>query len=381
MKVMIAVTHLLGTGHLSRAIALGKGFLAEGCEVWIVSGGVAVPHLMAKGIKIVQLPALKVLGGDFSNVLGVDDQPRDEALTAARIEAQNAALAEIAPDVLITELFPLGRRTLRHEYLALLEQAHAMVRPPLVLASVRDILAAPSKPERAMQSVDWLTQFYDAVLVHASPAFVSLEQSWPVTDAMAGMLRYTGFVAPALPEAAESGDGLGEILVTAGGGAVGNALFETALGAAQKMADQKWRFLVGGDTKDARIAALKAQADGLPVVIEPTRPDFREMLQRVRLLVAQCGYNTALDVLAAGKPAVFVPYEEGGETEQLTRAEALLRIGPYTIVREGSLTHDNLFLAATQALSDQRKPDRSKLSLDGAAEAARIAMRMVHERV
>ena len=30
MKVMIAVTHLLGTGHLARALTLGRAFAAQG---------------------------------------------------------------------------------------------------------------------------------------------------------------------------------------------------------------------------------------------------------------------------------------------------------------------------------------------------------------
>ena len=30
MKVMIVVTHLLGTGHLSRALTLGRAFVADG---------------------------------------------------------------------------------------------------------------------------------------------------------------------------------------------------------------------------------------------------------------------------------------------------------------------------------------------------------------
>lgn len=380
MKAMIAVTHLLGTGHLSRAIALGHGMRAEGFDVQIVSGGMAVGHLDSEGLSLVQLPPLKVLGGDFATLLTPEGRHRDEGITKARIAAQAQAFTDFAPHILITELFPLGRRSLRAEYLSLLQTAQAAPNRPKVLASVRDILAAPSKPARAAQSIEILRNFYDGVLVHASPAFVSLEQSWPVTPEMQKMLLYTGYVAADLPHATPDGDGADEILVTAGGGAVGDALFEAALEAAANFGGRKWRFLVGGDTRDARIAKLRLRAVGLPVVIEPTRPDFREMLQRAALVVAQCGYNTALDVLAAAKPAVFVPYEEGGETEQLTRAEALLRIGPYTIVREQDLTADNLRLATAQAMSSQKTPDLSLLSLDGARETGRIARKLVEAR-
>ncbi len=373
MKVMIAVTHLLGTGHLVRMIALGRGFLAQGDEVMIVSGGVPVPYLDHDGIDLVQLPPVKTVGGDFKNLKNADGQPRTAADTAARIEMQNGAFATFAPDVLITELFPFGRRTVREEYLSLLEAARAAQKRPLILASVRDILEPPTKEGRAEQSNAWAEALYDGVLVHSSQEFMPLEKSWPMSETLRETLHYTGFVSPPLPVVEAEGAGAGEILVTAGGGSVGSDLFGMALKAAGLMPGAfHWRLLIGGEDKAARIEAFRAAADGLPVTVEATRADFRELLQRASLLVSQCGYNTALDVLSAEKPAVFVPFEVGGETEQLNRAEALLRVGPYTIVREENLTAENLVLAVSQALSSRKSPDRSLISLDGGDRTAGI---------
>ena len=43
MRVLIAVTHLLGAGHLTRAAAIARAFARAGHEVALVSGGTKTP--------------------------------------------------------------------------------------------------------------------------------------------------------------------------------------------------------------------------------------------------------------------------------------------------------------------------------------------------
>ena len=69
MKVLIAVTHLLGTGHLARALTLAKAFVREGHDVVVLSGGRPAPHLDAEGVAVVQLPPLASDGVDFTKLL------------------------------------------------------------------------------------------------------------------------------------------------------------------------------------------------------------------------------------------------------------------------------------------------------------------------
>ena len=58
------------------------------------------------------------------------------------------------------------------------------------------------------------------------------------------------------------------------------------------------------------------------------------MLYHAAASVSLCGYNTALDVLQSGVPAVLVPFDNGGEVEQSLRAEAL---APQELVADLSL--------------------------------------------
>lgn len=379
MKLMIVVTHLLGTGHLSRALALAEAFAGRGWSVDVVSGGRPAPHLDTGGATLHQLPPLASDGADFATLLTADGHPADAGTFAARRAMLTGLLDSLRPDVLITELFPFGRRALAAEFDDLLERARSLPAPPLTLASVRDILAPPSKPARVAETERRLLGFYDGVLVHSDPAVVPLEDSWPLTPAMRPLLRYTGFVVPP-PAVGDGGtDGQGEILVTAGGGPVGRPVFEAAaLCAASAALPQRWRLLVAKG--DAALAdRLRAMAPPDHLLVEPVRPDFRALLGRAAASVGRCGYNTALDCLTAGVPSVFCPFEDGKEVEQTIRAAILARRPGIAMLREAALTPDSL-ASALQSVLAVRIPPLDPASLAGAARSVEIVEAMLAEK-
>lgn len=374
MKVLFFVTHLLGTGHLARTMVLARALHLEGHAATVVSGGMPAPHLGKDGVSLVQLEPLRSDGVNFTRLLDAAGEVATPDLFAQRERDALAALHDIAPDVVVTELFPFGRRVLRAEFTAILRAAQCMETPPLICASIRDILAPPSKPEKATATENLISAFYDAVLVHADPAVTPLDISWPVTPALAEKLQYTGFVAP--PPASENRTSrrAGSVLVTAGGGSVGMDLFHTALAAAEQTHDLNWRVLVGGEDAQARISALRATAPP-NVTIETVRSDFREMLYHTNASVSMCGYNTALDILQSGCPAVFVPFDAGGETEQRTRATALAHLDGIDIVLNEALNAEQLVTALRSVMAAKER-SYIRSGMDGAAETSSLLERL-----
>ena len=276
MKVMIVVTHLLGTGHLARATTLALAYKTAGHSPYVVSGGVPA-HLLANAdIPLIQLPPVRSDGVDFSRLLDADGLAASATYLAKRQNDLRGTLEQVAPDILITELFPFGRRILRDEFRSVLTAARQMPQHPRIYASIRDILAPPSKPKKAQFADDMIAQFYDGVLVHSDPALAPLEVSWPVSDRLRPKLRYTGFVTrpPARPH--PDGTGRGEVIVSAGGGDVGMPIYKTALAAAAQ-SERPFRLLVGGAEAQARIEALRHDAPE-NVMIEAAQSDFRQML-------------------------------------------------------------------------------------------------------
>lgn len=371
MKICIVVTHLLGTGHLARALTLARAYSAQGHAAIVISGGMTAPQLNSDGIELVQLPAVRSDGVNFARLLDATGAQAGAAHFAARTAMLIEALTAQQPDVLITELFPFGRRNLKAEFIALLEAAHGLPNRPLICASIRDILAPPSKPDKATLADDLIARFYDAVLVHSDADVTPLALSWPVSDALATKLHYTGFVAP--PAAAPHPErlGEGEIIVSAGGGDVGAHVFDTALTAARQDPQMRaWRLLLGGQDAAARSAALMQDAPA-NVTIEPARPEFRQMLYHARASVSLCGYNTALDVLQSGVPALFIPFDAGSEVEQGLRADALAQMDAITVLRNAELTAQTL-LASVNDLQGAAPRPRRTAGFDGAAQTVRI---------
>ncbi|WP_018263305.1 glycosyltransferase [Methylobacterium sp. WSM2598] len=376
-RLLVAVTHLLGAGHLTRAAALARAFAAAGHRVTLVSGGMpaALPRL--DGIRLVQLPPLRIAGTAFTRLLEPDGTPVAPGTLAARRAALLAALDEAAPDAVITELYPFGRRVLAAEFDALVEAARARRPRPLLLASVRDILAPPSRPERAAATRARLAA-YDAVLVHGDPNLLPLDASWPVEDALRPLLRYTGYVDEAPGEGLPAGTARSGIVVSGGSSAAGLPLQRAALGAARRLPDLPWRVLVGRAVPEAAFAALR---DAAPpnAIVERARTDFRALLASAALSVSQAGYNTVLDLLRGGCPALLVPFEAGGETEQRLRAETLAARGLARVLPEAELGPEALAasVAAMLAPSPDPAPPRAAFALDGAAQTVALVEAML----
>ena len=217
------------------------------------------------------------------------------------------------------------------------------------------------------------------MLVHGDSAFIPLETSFPAASQIADRLVYTGYVGAAPPtgaDRAKNSVGGGEVLVSAGGGAVGGALLATALEARRRgcLADLEWRLLAGPNLPQAEFAAL---AERLPagVVLERYRTDFLALLRSCRVSISQAGYNTVLDILAARAAAVVVPFAAGRETEQQLRAERLAAKGVLEMVDERDLSPGRLAEAIERAII--APPAALSVDTGGASRTARLLAAMI----
>lgn len=360
--ILIAVTHLLGIGHLVRARQLARALAEAGHEVTIASGGMPDGKAVA-GYRFVQLPPVRTEGTDFRNLLDERGEVATPDRLAARREQLVALARDIQPDIVITEHFPFGRRQLAGEFLALIAAAREANRRALVLASIRDVLVAPQRPERLAETAERVATLFDAVLVHGDPRVLPLEASWPVTPEIAGKLVYTGYLAEhrALPRA--SAGSSETILVSGGGSAAALPLFEAALAAARLLPERAFHFLIGRGVAEADFTKLRQSAPA-NARLERARPDFPALLAACALSISQAGYNTVLDLLQAGRPALLVPFDAGNETEQGLRALALERAGLAQVV---TLDEGPQALAvAIEAAQARGVPPAAKVDLNGA---------------
>ena len=377
LRVLVAVTHLLGVGHLTRAAALARAFARAGHETVLVSGGIPTPLVRTDGVEVVQLPPVRTMGTDFRTLLDESGRPA----TPSRLEARRDLLASLVeerrPHAVLTELFPFGRRALAGEFMTLVEQAKAARSDTLILASVRDILVAPAKPERIAATHGILRTFYDAVLVHGDADLVPLDASWPMDANTRALLRYTGYVDDGAPMDRASHPEETEIVVSGGGSAASLPLYRAAAAAAELVPEKPWRILVGSGVAEAEFADLRRAAAN--VTVERARPDFRALLASAAVSVSQAGYNTAVDVLRAGVRAVFVPFEQGNETEQRLRAERLAALGIADVIAEADLSPGSL-AQSVQAMLRRPRPLPPTIALDGAERSVAVVHELAAKR-
>jgi predicted glycosyltransferase len=381
-RVLIHVQHLLGIGHLQRAAAIAGALQARGAKVVLATGGVPVPQvesaLEARGVTLVHLASARSADARFSALLDERGNAVDDAWKARRRDALLQLFAETAPDALITEMYTFGRRLFRFELTPLLEAASSRAAPPLVACSVRDILVTKEKPGRAEAMAETARRFYDLVLVHSDPDLVPFAATFPPAAQIQDLIRYTGYVTEAETGAAPADRSEGEILISAGGGAVGQPLLKAAL-AARALSFERarpWRLITGGNLPRDAFERLQQEAQGF--VVERFRTDFRALLARCRVSVSQGGYNTVLEILASRTPAVIVPFAEGDESEQTDRARLLHEKGLLRLLPAAAL--DPMRLAEEIDRAAVMAIPSFTINLDGARQSAALILDALAKR-
>lgn len=349
-RVFFYVQHLLGIGHLRRAATLARAMAAGGFDVLLVSGGAPIDGLALGGVRFHQLPPLRAANAGLKDLVQLDGTPLDDAFRAERARQLVDLFETERPDVLMTEQFPFGRTQLRFELIPLLEAAQDLPSAPWIVSSVRDVVRRTASSARVDETVATFAPF-DALLIHADPALVRFEESFAAWDDVKARALYTGYVADFDPARLLRGEiGKGEVIVSAGGGAVGAPLLRAAIAARPltPLADRRWRLLVGANMPADEQAAL-GEAAGDGIVVEPARDDFATLLRNSALSISQAGYNTVVETLCHADRAVLVPFGTARETEQADRARLLAERGMVAAVLPDDLSPTTLAAAVTTA--------------------------------
>ncbi len=128
------------------------------------------------------------------------------------------------------------------------------------------------------------------------------------------------------------------------------------------------------DYNDAQAAYL---ASGGSAEVYPFIDDMPGTFARSDLLVCRSGASTAAEIMAAGKPAIFVPFPRAADDHQKRNAETLERAGAALMVEETNLTRDRLVQAVTSLLNDKAR--REKMSCAARSLAHPDAARTIAE--
>jgi len=370
MKILIYCQHVLGIGHLFRTLEIARAMTAH--QVILLLGGPPVAVPLPDHVRVVQLPSLE-MDEEFSSL-----RPVDHTTPLADVQEQRKTMllevvADFRPDVLIVELFPFGRNGFSFELLPLLEAIRSGSLPACrVVCSVRDILVEKKDQQKfEARVVDRLNRFFDAVLVHGDPAVITLDATFTRVKDIAPPVVYTGYVCQRaeseegkkLRRSLELQDGQKLIVASAGSGSVGQRLLSAAIRATAHLPFPcRLQVFTGPYLDSAGFEKLRREAPS-GIKVERFTDRFPTWLAAADLSISMGGYNTTMNVIASGVPALVFPF--GQNREQRLRGERIVPLAVLDLLDGKDLEPTALAGKISNLIGRTRK--QVAIRLDGAS--------------
>lgn len=381
-KIMFYCQPVLGMGHLVRSLEIVRGL--RDFDVCFINGGAAIARSDLPGhVTLINLPPMQS-DPEFKSIGSIDPMADPERIKTQRKNLLLEAFAQIQPDILLIELFPFGRLKFDFELIPLLEAAGNAGRQVRVVCSLRDILVA-KRDQQAFDNfvIETINRYFDLILVHADPSFQALEETFPRAHELRCRVEYTGYVAQPLPneEAPVEPGEQKKIVVSIGGGRVGIELLECAAEAGlliQAEIPHRMLILTGPYLPESDFLRLKTRYAGDDRIrIERYTSRFVELLRSAALSVSMAGYNTCMNIIVSGVPAVVYPFTGNNNREQTIRANKLKALGIVEVIGGDILTPGHLAAMMKEALSRPKPRGRElRLDLRGVEKTARLLHRL-----
>ncbi len=376
MKVSFYCQHVLGIGHFHRSLELCKAIAATH-QVTLIVGGPPVA-VDSPAITVLRLPGLE-MDEAFQNLVPCHPGLPLEEVNSRRRDLLFAHLRDERPDIFITELYPFGRKAFRFELDPLLAGIRDGSLPHcFCCCSVRDILVEKTtgREKFELRAVQTLNTFFDGILVHADPEIISLGETFGHVADILVPLRYTGFVAKR--GAGGGGERIRQqlhlgasdklIVASIGGGNVGSELLLSTIRAFALLPwpDAHLQVFTGPYCDDLSYRLL-ADYGRNNIRVERFTDRFPEWLEAADLSISMAGYNTCMNLLQAGIPALVHPYKQN--REQRLRAERLGKKAPIAVLDELHFTPDRLADRMCRQLSCPKA--KTAVNLNGALTTVR----------
>lgn len=384
MRIIHYCQHVLGVGHFFRSLEIARALAGDAVD--LVSGGPEVRAPLPSHVSLFRLPGL-MMRDDFSGLFPLEPGRSLEEVKTERAVLLADHIRAVSPDLLLVELFPFGRNQFSFELLPLLADIRTgRYGPVKVACSLRDILVEKRDSAKyEARVVQRLNEHFNLLAVHADPTLLWLEETFGSLDQVRIPVRYTGFVTPRPEPGAGAAlrrelglDGHKLIVASAGGGKVGGRLLFSTLQAFARLKLPDVRLLIfsGPYMDDAKYRELDELAASVPgVTLRRFTERFLDYLDAADLSVSQAGYNTAMNVLAAGVPALAWPFAQNHE--QLLRAERLERLGALSVLTDADLAPERLAERMAEAMDKGRRAGPPPVRIDGAACTAELLRELV----
>lgn len=160
------------------------------------------------------------------------------------------------------------------------------------------------------------------------------------------------------------------IVASIGGGSVGEELLRATADAASLLPDSSSMHfhLFTGPYSDPQLFNELQNKNDDRITVHDFAPNFPDWLAGADLSISMAGYNTCMNLLAAGTPALLYPFAQNHE--QRLRTSAFSATSPFTLLEPEDLTPVRLAKQIEKTLCLPKQ--QSKANLHGAATTAAL---------
>jgi predicted glycosyltransferase len=323
----------LGLGHIRRSLLIAQAISQSRlCATTLIIAGAREAGVFpwAPGIDCLTLPSIQK--GDDGHYRSRRLQLPLPELVTARARILQSALEAFAPDVLIVDTESRGAfRELEPALSSLRMQGRTYC--VLGLRDVRDEPAVVRREWEKASHESAIRDYYDQVWVYGDRKVFDVVQEYGLPAAVAAKLHYTGFLdqSARLDFVRPGDDGprvlatlpQGRLILCTVGGGQDGARLARAFVQTELPSDAFGLVLVGPQmAADVLDELRESSARSGRVRVLRFLPEPAPLLARADRLVSMGGYNSTLEAISFGKPALIVPRVRP-RLEQWIRADRL----------------------------------------------------------
>lgn len=366
LRVLLYSHDSVGLGHLRRNLAIASEIAATfpNSSIMIVTGSpCATQFQLPANTDLVKIPSIsKDKQGEYIT-LNLSGSLKETLRFRSRMILE--AFRSFEPGLIIMDHQLTG---LKGEALDMLREAKE--KGVITIYGSRDVKDDPEVVKRNWDTPEnrWaLNEGYDRVCIYGVPEVFDPRVAYaPYLDKVKHV-DFTGYIVPAVKKVAKNPvpRRRKKVLVTFGGGSDGvhrAELYVQALATAPAYWDSHIITgpLMGADIKRRiRQQAKKLQPIG-SVKVQRFHSNIPALLQQVDAVVSMAGYNSCVEILQSGVPAVLLP-RSFPRREQVIRATRMAELGWVSVLPEVDPDPHRLFSAVEAAL---KSPRRSQPQVD-----------------
>jgi len=361
LKAMFYCHDTYGLGHIRRTLTLSHHFRAihpEISQLILTGSPVASAFTYPDGADFVKLPSVTkdAAGAYTSRTLGhmpfdgIRDLRRDLILAAAK---------QYQPDFFFVDHAPAGLRGEVVETLRYLKREMPETRLVIGLRDVMDEAPAVRKAWQKDGVYELFDDLYDMIFVYGHRNFYDVVEEYGLSEKAAAKTRFVGYLkreaGQRTPDEIRASIDMQTdklVLVTAGGGGDGQALFDATIRDLKLTQQQDFdTLIVGGplQSNEERDQIRARLGDRGNVHFLDFTDDMPGYIGAADAVISMGGYNTVCETMSLHRPTVIVP-RIFPRKEQLIRASFLNRHGYVGMLHPDDLEPTSLTRAAFQLL-------------------------------